>query len=219
MKHITFCLLFMLAFQAAWSQNPNLDYKYAITGNLGLAFSKYPNNSSMTKFITFSGISSSFIIMGKEKNSHEVSIEQLSFVNGRSKNTTPGIRQNSFSFAPGYLYHFNFLKKSESRWIPSIGLGAVTKFYFGSSKLQADSLISPFKTSDIRLSMVVQPGVSYHLNQRIYFNLSIPITFAEASYSSNKSETLPAHKKTTFDFQAGSRYNEFGIKAGVGVKF
>lgn len=122
MKQKIFLLLALAAPTFGFSQNEYLNYKYSLSVNALFSHNYVQTSGVYEKGSSISGITSSFFIMDEAKNQHEISLEKLTLGSPDYYFDSYELRSNNaVDVSVGYKYHFNFMKRKTSRWIPSVG--------------------------------------------------------------------------------------------------
>jgi outer membrane protein W len=114
----------------------------------------------------------------KTFNTHEVEIGNLTFNKFNYKNQTDSTTQygNSQNATIRYEFNYFFLVKP-SRFSPYVGADILISYSRDkrtSSKLQSNAYTNTARELGLQMSIV--PGIQFLLNNRIYFDFSIPLT-------------------------------------------
>lgn len=220
MRQLFYLLLIPVSFNGfSQVQNEYLNYKYALSVNALFTHNRtYGGVSEQTSLVD--GITSSFFIMRTNGNQHEISLESLKFGSSRYYYDSISLQSNNVvDVSFGYKYHFNLMKRKTSKWIPSIGLGAHV-FYRSMDFEATNSIPFPVNYKGGGVRFIVQPTLTYHINHRVYLNLSVPINAATTELKSNHFEdpAIPEKQRkiTTTDVVS---FSQIQGKLGVGIKF
>lgn len=212
-------LALMISF-FGFSQNEYLDYKYSFSANV-LFKQHYNMKYTPQPRQPLSGLTASFFMMDGKRNQHEFSLEKLNFAtNSLFRGAGLSYLSKTTDISLGYKYHFNFVKNKNSRWIPSVGLGAHLSYY-GTNNRSNNSDYHSTKSSYVGLEYYVQPALTFHASKRIYLNLSLPINLISTGvefWEMSGTTTEPAYKGAS-SLRLGSGLNQFQAKFGVGIKF
>lgn len=207
-------LLTLLSFVGI-SQNEYLNYKYSISTNAHFTH-RYNSNPFLFNPVLppVPRITASLFIMDGSLNQHELSIERFRFSvkpDQFGKNISRINRSAAVSI--GYKYHFNFIKKKNSRWIPSVGIGAHLVYGGGHSQSISDWRDSDLTTS-IGLEHYIQPALTVHVSKRLFVNLSLPFNLFSTTFQFNKR----SGSSNSTNFYSGTGLNSFQLKLGLGIK-
>lgn len=213
----TFYLTVLLTFFSfvGISQNEYLNYKYSIATNAHFTH-RYNSNPFLFNPVLppLPRITASLFIMDGSLNQHELSIERFRFSarpDQFGKNMTRFNRNANVTV--GYKYHFNFIKKKNSRWIPSVGIG-VHLAYGGSHSQSLSNWRDADQTTSIGLEHYIQPALTFHASKRLFVNLSLPFNVFSTTFQfSNRNGS-----SSTTNFYSGTGLNYFQAKIGLGIK-
>lgn len=221
-KRFFLLLVLTLLTTRSFSQNKYLNYKYSISTN---ALFRYNYNSNPFLFNPIlpplPRITASLFVMDGGLNQHELSIEQFKFSvlpDQWGKNISRLNRSAAVSI--GYKYHFNFIKKKNSRWIPSVGIGAHL-VYRGSHSQSISNWRDSDLSNSLGLEHYVQPALTFHANRRLYVNLALPFNVFSTTFQFNKrngSSYNPGDLSNSANFRSGTGLNYFQAKIGIGIK-
>jgi hypothetical protein len=142
----------------------------------------------------------------------------------RYDNTTPNFFSKSDKIVLiklSYNYFYNFNKKKNSKWIPSIGIGATPYFSHMAFNITTNqSNIFPQKYTDIGAELFVTPRISYMFSKRFFVEFSVPLSLGIVNIKNKKNENASLTREQQninhFDFKRRGIFNE--IKIGIGVK-
>lgn len=202
------------------SQNEYLNYRYSVSANALFSHNYTQLSGIYEKGSSLSGITTSFFMMTENKNQHEISLERLTIGSSDYYYDNNALQSNNaFDVSLGYKYHFNFMKRTTSRWIPSVGIGAHA-FFRRMNFSTADSLAFPIKYRGGGLQFYVQPAITYHINQRVYLNLSIPVNVVTTELRSDYigNPEVPEEQRNITVLNSNG-FPQFQGKLGVGIKF
>lgn len=214
-------LLTLLSFSGI-SQNEYLNYKYSIATNAHFRHS-YTSNTFLFNPVLppLPRITASLFIMDGSLNQHELSIERFRFSaqpDQFGKNMTRFNRNANVTV--GYKYHFNLIKKKNSRWIPSVGIGAHL-VYRGNHSQSISNFLDSDLSNSIGLEHYVQPALTFHANKRLYVNLALPFNVFSTTFqfsNRNGSSYNPGNLSNSTNFYSGTGLNYFQAKLGLGIK-
>ncbi len=220
MKQKIFLLLALAAPTFGFSQNEYLNYKYSLSVNALFSHNYVQTSGVYEKGSSISGITSSFFIMDEAKNQHEISLEKLTLGSPDYYFDSYELRSNNaVDVSVGYKYHFNFMKRKTSRWIPSVGVG--THAFFRKMNFAATEGV-PFEITHKGggLQFYVQPAITCHINQRVFLSLSIPVNVVTAELRSDyyDNPAIPAEQRSITVLNS-TGFTQFQGKIGAGVKF
>lgn len=200
-------------------QNEYLNYRYSLSVN-ALYTHNLTYGGVYEKTSLIDGITSSFFIMRTNGNQHEISLEKLKIGSSNYYYDNASLHSNNGAdISMGYKYHFNFIKRKNSKWIPSIGLGAHV-FYRSMNFNSADSISFPINYRGGGVRFIVQPALTYHINHRVYLNLSLPVNAANMELRSDNiaDPAIPEEQRKITRADVVS-FSQFQAKFGVGIKF
>lgn len=220
MKQKIVLLLALTGATISFSQNEYLDYKYALSTNVLFTHDYGQTTGLYEKSSLVSGITSSFFIMDKVKNQHEISLEKFRIGSSDYYYDSISLQADrSVDISLGYKYHLNLIKRKTSKWIPSIGLGAHA-FYRSANFDSTTSLFFPVSYRGGGVRLIVQPTLVYHINHRVYLNLSLPVNIAHLELRSDRmdSPVIPAEQRKITRTDIVS-FSQLQAKFGVGIKF
>lgn len=221
MKKLFFLLVLTSVCYSGFSQvqNEYLNYKYSLSVNALFTHNRtYGGVYEKTSLID--GLTSSFFIMRTNGNQHEISLEKLKIGSSNYYYDSISLQSNNgIDISLGYKYHFNFIKRKTSKWIPSIGLGAHV-FYRSLNFGATDSPSFPVKYQGGGIQFIVQPKLTYHINHRLYLNLSLPINATNLELRSDNiaDPSIPEEQRKITRTDMVS-FSQFQAKFGVGIKF
>ena len=241
MKKYLFIFVLLLFVKSGWSQNQNLDYKYALkiynlssldeyersikTSDTSLSHLNYTTTTLQILHPTIA-----FQWKTKKNNFHE--LELTSFVLGKistkTENTadTNGISQaiNDYDqkttlISVRYEYILNFNKNKDKKLVPSIGF-AVNPYYRENNYLPKIS--SSFSTSEnfFGARVFVTPRLTYYLNSKLFFDINIPICFFDSYLliDEENNPALPEMQRTTSTYNFNGLSKVYSGRIGVGLK-
>ncbi len=221
-KRFVLLLTLMLLTTVSFSQNEYLNYKYSIATNAHFRHSYNSNPFLFNPVLPpLPRITASLFVMDGSLNQHELSIEQFKFSvvpDQWGKNMTRLNRSAAVSI--GYKYHFNFIKKKNSRWIPSVGIGAHL-VYRGNHSQSISNFRDSNLSNSIGLEHYVQPALTFHANKRLYVNLALPFNLFSTTFqfkNRNGSSYNPGNSSNSTNFYSRTGLNYFQAKLGLGIK-
>lgn len=233
MKKFSLLLVFIFVLKLSWSQNPNLDFKYAIkVYNL----TTYEERSNALNFSTQSSKSLQILhptiafqwTTGK-KNNHELELTNFSLgsletkteitdtTNNTNKTTDNDITSTSISVR--YEYIINFSKNADKKIVPAIGFAANPYFTKINSEPKATHQF-PYSEIFIGTKLFVVPRLSFFITSRFFLDLNIPICVSDIYYSSytNENPALEKEEQTTSAINVDIFPMLFSGRIGVGIK-
>jgi hypothetical protein len=223
-----------------YSQNTNLDYKYAIKAyNLTSYYEtsrsvlKNPDSTSTTinttEDLKILHPTFAFQWQNAKRNFHE--LELTSFQLGKlstrtdlSGNTgagsiTSGSKVITTDIAFRYEYIVNFKKSETRKLVPSIGFGGSP--YYRLYKYQPEvSSEFPASQQDVGLSVFVTPRLNYYLSSRIFFDINIPVCLFDFNYQINKQDNpeLEVSLRTSSEINIDMFPKILSGRIGIGLK-
>lgn len=234
-------ILLLLIMTSGWSQNANLDYRYAIKIYNLTSFEDYhksekPGDTSYNMYsYTYTMLkilqpTIAFQWKNTKNNLHE--IEFTGFMSGKYGTTTEinndttdvsstvsGNDVLATLISVRYEYIVNFSKTKDRKLVPSIGFG-INPYYRYHQYLPKVS--SSFQTSEQYLGakLFIIPRLSYYLTSTLFIDLNIPVCVAEMYYTSDKCEdpTLPVEERTISSVNFREFPKIFSGRIGIGLK-
>lgn len=221
MKKLFFLLLFTAFSFSGFSQvqNEYLNYRYSLSVN-ALFTHNLTYGGVYEKTSLIDGLTSSFFIMRANGNEHEISLEKLKIGSSSYYYDSTSLQSNNgVDISVGYKYHFNLIKRKTSKWIPSVGLGAHV-FYRSLNFGTTTSVAFPVNYRGGGVQFIVQPKLTYHMNHRVYLNLSIPVNAANMELRSDNiaDPSIPEEQRKITRTDVVS-FSQIQAKLGVGIKF
>ena len=185
MKKIILLLCLVLVFKLSWTQNSNLEYKYAVkVYNLTSyeEYSKSTNYLNQTKTsIQILHPTIAFQWNNNKKNANEVELtyfklakfmtnsEAQDTINSGNHNTEDDVISTMISVR--YEYILNFNKSKDRKFVPSLGFG-INPYYSQTS--YNPTIATKFKHSELYLGtkLFLIPRLSYFIGSKslVYIN-------------------------------------------------
>jgi hypothetical protein len=240
MKKLISLIVFVLLNLCLWSQNENLDYKYAIKLYNLITFEDNSKTGVDTSLLntyyftekTLQALHPTIAFQWKTKKNDFHEIELTSFRLDKVESATDTIIDSSgmietvsggeiltTSISARYEYILNFNKSNDSKFVPSLGFG-INPYYRQSNRMPYVS--NEYQSSEkfIGARVFVSPRLTYYFSSRFFIDLNIPICFSDIYFQSDKDEdpTLTIQQRTinTFDFEVFPKF--FSGRVGVGLK-
>ncbi len=236
MKQLTFLLLLSIAGQVSYAQNKNLDAKFAL---------KLYNLSSWEKKVIpaaqgiFTGTETikqnqlfhpaiAFRIRNKKNNFHEIELTNLEV---GTKNTITEINYNQGMLMPiagaktttsaiavRYEYILNFLKKRNSRFMPSLGL-ALMPYYMRTNFDPVLATQFPVTNTRMGAKGFLVPRLNYAITSRLLVDVNVPFcitdSYVERVNQRNPNITQREQKYETGNFDGIP--NRYSFRVGLGL--
>jgi hypothetical protein len=234
-------ILLLSIMTSGWTQNPNLDYKYAVKIYNLTSFEEYsktkkPDETSASSYYTTTSmlqiLQPAVAFQWKTSRNNFREIELTSFMSGQVrtktelKNDTADISQTvgdnkvlSTSVSARYEYIVNFNKQKDKKLVPSVGFG-VNPYYRQNKNLPGVS--SSFSATEkyLGVRLFITPGLSYYLTSKLFLNINIPLCVGEIYYMVDKDENplYSANQRTTSSVNFSEFPKIFCGRIGVGLK-
>lgn len=223
------------------AQNTHLDYKSSIKLYSQTTYSDYsstlePDSNGWYGYIRTRSLrifqpTLAFQWKNKKGNFHEVELTQFQINRNNNvsevRNTSfskyddnSGTKSNELNFAFRYEYIINFLKNKETKFVPSLGLGASPYFSF-SNRNTASS--TAFRSSYLNtgLRVYLTPRVTYYFHSKFFLDLNLPICLSDTYIGRVKVEnpafTPEQQVNTTIYVESFPKL--FSGRIGLGYKF
>lgn len=165
----------------------------------------------------------------KNYNLQEIEISTLSF--GKYKDRTernfgngvtiaelPGSKTAHFDFAFRYEYLWVFNKRKNTRWIPSIGIGAMP---YLSVKRYMPGISSDYPVNSLNIGarIFVEPRLTYFISKRAFVDINIPVNAADIVYqrTNQQNPALPAYQQKSDIVTVTAPAQLFNFRIGVGM--
>jgi hypothetical protein len=241
MRKYALIFVLLLFMKSGWTQNTNLDYKYAIKVYNLTTYDEYERSRTTTgtSSIDYSYTTTTLQILHptiafqwktKKNNFHE--IELTSFMLGKlvtktentSDTTQNGQTINGYdlvttSIAARYEYILNFNKSKDRKFVPSLGFG-INPYYKQNN--YSPKISSSFSTSEIYFGfkVFITPRLTYYLSSKFFIDLNIPICFLDSYFLKDKEDNpaVPVEERTITTFNLNGFPKVFSGRIGVGLK-
>ena len=239
-KSLTLFLLIIVV-KTGWTQNTNLDYKYALkiynltTYEEQLKSTRLNDTSSYRYQYTNTTLqilqpTIAFQWKSKKNNLHE--IELTSLILGKIGTKTEIIEDtvNNGQIINGsditrtaisirYEYILNFNKNKDSKFVPSLGFG-INPYYRQNN--YSPKISSSYPTSEISVGMraIITPRLTYFLSSKLFIDVNIPLCFFDTFYLVDKEDNpvIPVQGRTITTFNYNQFPKLFGGRLGIGLK-
>jgi len=237
MKKYISVIVLLLFIKSGWTQNTNLDYKYAIKFYNLATYEDYGKSGSDTNPYPFRYTSTRLRILHptfafqwktNKNNFHEVELTSfmLGITGKDSENDTTSSGQSingneliTTSISVRYEFILNFSKLKNTKLVPSLGFG-INPYYGQFSYLPG--IQTEFHTSEkyFGAKVFVTPRITYYLSSKVFFDLNIPLCFFDTYFQSYKDENpeLSLKERTTNTFSFDAFPKIFSVRVGVGLK-
>jgi hypothetical protein len=240
MKKLIFLIVFVLLNLYLWSQNSNLDFKYAIklynlttfedNSKTGVDTSSWNTYNYTDKTLQVLHPAIAFQWKTNKNDFHEIELTsfRLDKVETGTENQSDTINMNKMisggeiittAISVRYEYILNFNKSNDSKFVPSLGF-SISPYYRQINRMPYVS--NEYMTSEkyIGTRAFVVPRLTYYFLSKFFIDLNIPICISDIYFLSDKNEdpTLTIDQRTinTFDFEAFPKF--LSGRIGVGVK-
>jgi hypothetical protein len=239
MKKLIPVIALMLVFQTGQSQNPNLDYKFAVKLYNLTTYSESSISRNDTTVIPSFLESSNLQILHptfafqwktKKNNFHEIELTNLALgvVKNGTENDTTGdgeimgkSKLVTTSISMRYEYILNLNKIADNKLVPSVGFAANPYYSMANYKPGVTNLF-PASVINLGLKIFVIPRVTYYFSPRFFFDLDVPLCFFDTYLQSVKSDdpTLPIPERTITTITIDAFPKLFcQLRIGFGLKF
>jgi hypothetical protein len=240
MKKLISLFVVLIVGLFGWSQNSNLDFKYAIklynlttfedNSKTGVDTSSWNSYNYTDKTLQVLHPTVAFQWKTEKNDFHE--IELTSFRLDKIESATDTVIDSSGAIetisgdeiittfiSARYEYILNLNKSNDSKFVPSLGFG-VNPYYRQINRMPYVS--DEYRTSEISIGAMafVTPRLTYYFASKFFIDLDIPICIFDMYFLSDKDEdpTLALEERTinTFNFEAFPKF--FSGRIGVGLK-
>lgn len=201
---ILFTLLLGGCSFSAWSQTPRLGI--TVTGS---GYYTLRNNGTPGSF-NASGPRLGFTWQDHSMNSHEIKVGGLSFGSGGG---TPSY--TSFHIGGSYQYRHFLLKNKQTKVQPYFLAGAGAGFGLGHVSASDNSSQFSSTSSSWGAYADVGLGARWTLSEKVYLDVAIPITVANATLTSEKTNNPSILDQSTLEFNSGIL--DVGAEVSLGV--
>lgn len=241
MKKYLLIVILLLFLKSGWTQNTNIDYKYAIKAYNLTTYDEFErtrtSSDSSSSIIHYTSTSLqilhptiAFQWKTKKNNFHEVELtgfmlgklstsKEISDDTLNSGQTTSGYDLFTTSISARYEYILNFNKTKNSKFVPSIGFG-INPYYKQDNYSPKVSSLYPTSEIYIGTKVFVTPRLTYYLSSKLFFDINIPLCFIDSYFLIDKEDdpALPIEERTvtTIDFEAFPKV--FSGRIGIGIK-
>lgn len=241
MKHLflaSCAIFFVVQIQA---QNMNLDYQQAFkfysqtTYMDDIKSSDVDSNGnysySRSRTLRIFQPTIAFQWKNKKGNFHEIELTQFKInrnnnisemknANSGSSTINGGTKKTELNFAFRYEYIINFLKSKETKFVPSLGLGASPYFNFSTTDpASSTSYATSFLNSGLRVYL--SPRITYYFHSKFFLDLNLPICLGDTYISRARVEnpvfTPEQQVNTTIYVESFPKL--FSGRIGLGYKF
>lgn len=233
MKKFNLLLIFVLVLKFGWTQNSNLEYKYAIkVYNL----TSYEEQSKSTSYLdqtktTFQILHPTVAFQWNNDRRNANEVELTNFELGKietiseNKDTTQAGSFNlegdvkSTLISARYEYILNLNKSKDQKFVPSVGFGISPYF---KQKTYEPKITSEFKYSEMYFGtkLYISPRISYFIGSKFFIEINIPICISDFYYSVDKNENpiYELGEGTTSSFNIEIFPQIFTGRVGIGIK-
>ncbi len=238
MKNHILIIALLLFIKSGWSQNTNIDYKYAIKAYILTTFEEYSKlefNSSPnfvqtnTTQLQLLHPTIAFQWKTKKNNFHEIELTNLTLNKVSTKtefvNTTTGLAQmiggddiTSTLIALQYEYILNFNKSKDHKLVPSLGF-AISPYFKRNNYSPLVSNSFPASEMFLGARTSITPRITYFLSSRLFFDLNIPVCLFDTYYLSEKEEnpSIAKNQRTTSSYNFALLPQIFSGRLGIGL--
>lgn len=238
MKTLLSFFVFIFLLQTGWSQNENLDHKYAVKLYNQTTFENYGKTESDSiydhyvytdKRLQVLHPTFAFQWKTKKNNFHEVELTNLSLDKAEmdvvlydstgTGQSISGAEIVTTSVSIRYEFILNFNGSGGNKFVPSLGF-AGNPYYRQINNIPKVS--DSYRTSDKFLGAraFVIPRISYYFSSKFFVELNIPICFFDLYFQSEKDQDprLSVKDQTTSTANFDLFPVFFSGRVGVGVK-
>jgi len=238
MKKLIAVAVLLFLFQTGWSQNTYLDYNFAVKFYNLTTYADYGKSANDTIRYPFQYTDTRLRILHptfafqwktKKNNFHEVELTDFTLgIAGNNKeneldsNVIPVYSDEliTTSISARYEYILNFNKLKKTKFIPSLGF-AINP-YFGQFHYSPGAQ-NDYQTSEkyIGAKVFVTPRITYHISQKVFFDLNVPICIFDTYFQTYKDEnpTLSVHEQKTNTLNFEEFPKMFNLRIGIGITF
>jgi hypothetical protein len=204
MKKTLFYFLLALIINDGWTQNPNLDYKSSIKLNNLSIFEDfemvYKPASEITATDYYYNFSNSIVfnpnisiqLLSNQRNFHEIEFTSFTYEKkgfdksyidqeNESMFLLEGHEKRKLFIAFRYEYSYQFFKQTDSKLVPSIGLG-IYPYYSQLTTVPFLSNSYPTTEKLFSLGFQVIPRISYFLTQKFFIDVNLPLSVFDYKY-------------------------------------
>jgi hypothetical protein len=241
MKKCILLFLVLLFMKSGWTQNTNLEYKYAFKIYNLTTYDEYERSRKITDTssnqvdyttTTLQILHPTIAFQWKTKKNNFHEVELTSFILGKlvtkteykDDTTNNGQSESGFdlvttAISARYEYILNFNKSKESKFVPSLGFG-INPYYRQNN--YSPEISSSFPISEIYLGVKVfiTPRLTYYLSSKIFIDVNIPICFFDIYFLSEKENNpaVPIQEQTINTFNLNGFPKVYSGRIGVGLK-
>jgi hypothetical protein len=239
MKKLISLIVFVLFNLCLWSQNDNLDYKYAVKLYNQTTFENYGKTESDSIFNHYvytdkrlQVLHPTFAFQWKtsKNNFHEVELTSFSLTKVETgkevKNDTSGIYETisgaevvTTYISVQYEFILNLNKSNPSKFVPSVGF-AINPYYRQGNYIP--KVTDSFRTSEnyIGARAFIIPRLTYYFSQKFFIDLNISMCMFDSYYLSAKDLdprlTVEEGIKNSFNLELFPKI--FSARLGIGLK-
>jgi hypothetical protein len=239
-KSLTLFLLIIVV-KTGWTQNANLDYKYALkiynlTTYEEQLKSKRLNDTSSYRYqytnTTLQILQPTIAFQWKTKKNNLHEIELTSLILGKIGAKTEIIEDtvNNGQIISGsditrtaislrYECILNFNKNKDSKFLPSLGFG-INPYYRQNN--YSPKISNSFPTSEISVGMsaFITPRLTYFLSSKLFIDINIPICFFNNFIFVDKEDNpaIPVQQRTISTFNFNQFPKILSGRLGIGLK-
>jgi len=221
-----------------FSQNKNLDYKYAFKiYNLSTyqnTTNTFSDSVSTTNIFnsTFKILSPTIACSWKAKKSNFHEVELTSFQLNKANHETSVIPLNSTSNFPisgnevtstnislRYEYILNILNKSTKPFVPTLGF-SVNPYYQHLKSKPHTSQAFPWSSADFGFHGYIIPRVTYYLKSKCFFDFNIPVAIFnfKNSFATVRNPQIPVESQRISEMDFSFLPKILSFRLGVGIK-
>jgi len=239
MKTLLSFFVFIFLLQTGWSQNENLDHKYAVKLYNQTTFENYGKTESDSIYDHYvytdkrlQVLHPTFAFQWKTRKNNFHEVELTSFSLDKVKTGTEVRNDTSLIYTTisgaeivttyisvQYEYILNLNKSNDARFVPSVGFG-VNPYYRQSNYIPKVS--DSYRTSEnfIGVRAFVIPRLTWYFSSKFFVDINVKMCMFDSYYLSDKDQdprlTVAEGIKNSFNLELFPKI--FSGRIGVGVK-
>ena len=231
----------MILTKIGYTQNTNLDYKYALKVYNLTTFEEHTRSRRLSDTASYRLQYTSTVLQilhptiaiqwkTSKNNFHEIELTSLMLGKLGAKTEIINDTTNIGKILNGndlittaisirYEYILNFSKSKDRKLVPSLGFG-VNSYYRQNN--YTPKISSSFPTSEKYLGIrtFINPRLTYYLTSNFFIDVNIPICFFDSYFLTDKEDnpTIPVQERTINSFNYNQFPKIFSGRIGVGLK-
>jgi len=241
MKAYSLLLTILILTKSGWTQNSNLNYKYALKVYNLTSFEEHnksisPNDTSSYRSqyastsLQILHPTIAFQLRTSNNNFQEIELTTLRLERNVSKTeilndttnyarTLNGSKLTTTTISIRYEYILNFNKSKDAKLVPSLGFG-INPYYRHNNYSPLISSSFPASEKHFGIRGFLSPRLTYYLTSKLFIDINIPICFFDANFhienEKNPTISIPEQKNSSFNYTQFPKI--FSGRIGVGLK-